>query len=57
MSVALHKLITAGRCRGSERIVTVLGAVVFGGFLVLGVLQLVMTAPSSDVDEAWGQQK
>ena len=33
---------------------TVLGAVVFGGFLALGVLWLLLTAPGSDVDEAWG---
>lgn len=34
---------------------TVLGAVVFGGFLALGVLWLLVTAPSSDldVDPAW----
>jgi hypothetical protein len=32
---------------------TVLGAVVFGGFLFLGVLWLLVTAPGSDVDEAW----
>jgi hypothetical protein len=32
---------------------TVLGAVVFGGFLVLGVLWLLFTAPDSDVDQAW----
>lgn len=36
---------------------TVLGAVVFGGFLVLGVLWLLLTAPGSDVDEAWGQSQ
>jgi hypothetical protein len=34
---------------------TVLGAVVFGGFLVLGVLWLLVTAPGSDVDDAWDQ--
>jgi hypothetical protein len=34
---------------------TVLGAVVFGGFLALGVLWLLVTAPGSDVDEAWDQ--
>ena len=34
---------------------TVLGAVVFGGFLALGVLWLLVTAPESDVDEAWNQ--
>jgi hypothetical protein len=31
---------------------TVLGAVVFGGFLALGVLWLLVTAPDSDID--WG---
>ena len=31
---------------------TVLGAVVFGGFLALGVLWLLVTAPESDVDQA-----
>jgi hypothetical protein len=36
---------------------TVLGAVVFGGFLVLGVLWLLVTAPGSDVDEAWDQSQ
>jgi hypothetical protein len=36
---------------------TVLGAVVFGGFLALGVLWLLITAPDSDVDEAWGQSQ
>ena len=30
---------------------TVLGAVVFGGFLALGVLWLVVTAPSGEVDQ------
>lgn len=34
---------------------TVLGAVVFGGFLALGVLWLLVTAPGSDVDESWAQ--
>jgi hypothetical protein len=34
---------------------TVLGAVVFGGFLALGVLWLLVTAPGSDGDEAWAQ--
>jgi hypothetical protein len=34
---------------------TVLGAVVFGGFLVLGVLWLAVTAPDSDVDQAWDE--
>ncbi|MFZ1162957.1 hypothetical protein [Mycobacterium sp.] len=34
---------------------TVLGAVVFGGFLALGVLWLLVTAPESDVDDAWNQ--
>ena len=36
---------------------TVLGAVVFGGFLALGVLWLLVTAPGSDVDEAWDQSQ
>jgi hypothetical protein len=36
---------------------TVLGAVVFGGFLALGVLWLLVTAPGSDVDEAWSQSQ
>jgi hypothetical protein len=36
---------------------TVLGAVVFGGFLALGVLWLLVTAPDSDVDEAWNQSR
>jgi hypothetical protein len=36
---------------------TVLGAVVFGGFLALGVLWLLLTAPESDVDEAWRQSQ
>ena len=31
---------------------TVLGAVVFGGFLALGVLWLLVTAPESDVAQA-----
>jgi hypothetical protein len=62
LSAALNTLITAAdRCieaHGSERIMTVLGAVVFGGFLVLGVLWLLVTAPASDVDEAaWGQSQ
>jgi hypothetical protein len=35
---------------------TVLGAVVFGGFLVLGVLWLLVTAPGSDV-EGWAQSQ
>jgi hypothetical protein len=34
---------------------TVLGAVVFGGLLALGVLWLLVTAPGSDVDQAWGE--
>jgi hypothetical protein len=34
---------------------TVLGAVVFGGFLVLAVLWLLVTAPGSDLDDAWAQ--
>jgi hypothetical protein len=33
---------------------TVLGAVVFGGILALGVLWLLVTAPGSEVDQAWG---
>jgi hypothetical protein len=36
---------------------TVLGAVVFGGFLALGVLWLLVTAPVSDIDEAWNQSR
>ena len=32
---------------------TVLGAVVFGGILVLGVLWLLITAPASDVEPEW----
>ena len=36
---------------------TVLGAVVFGGLLALGVLWLLVTAPGSDVDEAWDQSQ
>ena len=36
---------------------TVLGAVVFGGFLVLGVLWLLVTDPDSDVDGAWAQSQ
>jgi hypothetical protein len=36
---------------------TVLGAVVFGGFLVLGVMWLLFTAPESDVDQAWGESQ
>jgi hypothetical protein len=34
---------------------TVLGAVVFGGLLALGVLWLLVTAPGSDVDQAWSE--
>jgi hypothetical protein len=34
---------------------TVLGAVVFGGFLALGVLWLLVTAPDSDIDQAWNE--
>jgi hypothetical protein len=34
---------------------TVLGAVVFGGFLALGVLWLLVTAPEGDEDLAWNQ--
>ena len=36
---------------------TVLGAVVFGGFLALGVLWLLVTAPGSDVDAAGNQSQ
>jgi hypothetical protein len=36
---------------------TVLGAVVFGGILVLGVLWLLVTAPESDVDQAWSESQ
>jgi hypothetical protein len=36
---------------------TVLGAVVFGGFLALGVLWLMVTAPDSDIDGAWNQSR
>jgi hypothetical protein len=36
---------------------TVLGAVVFGGLLVLGVLWLLVTAPESDIDQAWSQSQ
>ena len=36
---------------------TVLGAVVFGGFLALGVLWLLVTAPESDVDQAWSHSQ
>jgi hypothetical protein len=36
---------------------TVLGAVVFGGFLALGVLWLLVTAPDSDIDGAWNQSR
>jgi hypothetical protein len=36
---------------------TVLGAVVFGGFLALGVLWLLVTAPGGDVDEVWDQSQ
>jgi hypothetical protein len=57
MSATLNRLIPAGRCKGSERIMTVLGAVVFGGFLVLGVLWLLVTAPGSDVDDARAQSQ
>jgi hypothetical protein len=55
MSVPLNTLTTRDRCNGSERIMTVLGAVVFGGFLVLGVLWLLVTAPAGEVDDVWGQ--
>jgi hypothetical protein len=36
---------------------TVLGAVVFGGFLALGVLWLLVTAPESDIDQAWNESR
>jgi hypothetical protein len=36
---------------------TVLGAVVFGGFLALGVLWLLVTAPGNDVDQAWSDAR
>jgi hypothetical protein len=36
---------------------TVLGAVVFGGILALGVLWLLVTAPESDVDQAWNDSQ
>jgi hypothetical protein len=36
---------------------TVLGAVVFGGFLALGVLWLLVTAPGGDVDVAWDESQ
>jgi hypothetical protein len=36
---------------------TVLGAVVFGGILALGVLWLLVTAPDSDVDQAWNESQ
>jgi hypothetical protein len=36
---------------------TVLGAVVFGGFLVLAVVWLLITAPDGDVDEARGRHQ
>jgi hypothetical protein len=34
---------------------TVLGAVVFGGLLALGVLWLLVTAPSSDIGQEWSE--
>jgi hypothetical protein len=55
MSVALSKPTTTGRCDGSEKIMTVLGAVVFGGMLALGVLWLLLTAPANEAQEAWDQ--
>jgi hypothetical protein len=36
---------------------TVLGAVVFGGFLAVGVLWLLVTAPESDADQAWSRSE
>ena len=38
---------------GSESTMTVLGAVVFGGLFAVGVLWLLVTAPTSDSDEVW----
>jgi hypothetical protein len=36
---------------------TVLGAVVFGGFLALAVLWLLVTDPDGDVDGGWAQSQ
>jgi hypothetical protein len=36
---------------------TVLGAVVFGGILVLGVLWLLVTAPGNDADQVWSESQ
>jgi hypothetical protein len=57
MPPTLNRLITAQAVQGSETIMTVLGAVVFGGLLTLGVLWLLVTAPDSDVDAAWDQSR
>ncbi len=35
---------------------TVLGAVVFGGLLMLGVLWLLMTAPDSETEPVWNDE-
>ena len=35
---------------------TVLGAVVFGGLLMLGVLWLLITAPDSESEPAWSDE-
>ncbi|BBX46825.1 hypothetical protein GCM10009641_40220 [Mycobacterium cookii] len=48
-------LINKQLCKGSEQIMTVLGAVVFGGFLALGVLWLLVTASGGEVDQAWAE--
>ena len=32
---------------------TLLGAVVFGGLLAIAVLWLLVTAPASEIDDAW----
>jgi hypothetical protein len=42
---------------GSEKVMTVLGAVVFGGFLALGVLWLLMTGTDNEGDQAWDQDQ
>jgi hypothetical protein len=41
------------RRKESENVMTVLGAVVFGGLLGLAVLWLLLTAPESEVDDVW----
>lgn len=48
--MALSRLTTG---KGSENVMTVLGAVVFGGLLGLAVLWLLLTAPENEVDNAW----